>query len=190
MVSIWDINIDGNDNTVLAGSGIIANITRRHDVGKVSDMISTADKLLENKDYVNAIRGYEAAIENISSQKNPLEYAEAKNSIGIAFSEPAGAVNKESNITKAIIAYEDAFKIYTVKSYPTDYARVQGNLATAYLELSEIRDKEKNLTKAIQACQDCLKVFTLSEYASEYAQVQNLLGVAYNDLSQIRKNTH
>ncbi|MCL5071680.1 MAG: hypothetical protein M1308_12425, partial [Actinobacteria bacterium] len=149
--------------------------------------IESANKMLEQNMYDDALTKYNSLLEKVSAKSEPLLFAEIKLGEGRTFVMMSYISNEEENLKKAITSFEEANDIYTENKYPEKYALVEGNLANAYLGLSEIRDKEKNLINAINSNLKALEIFTSQKNTEKVAVKLLNLGVCYECLSEVKE---
>lgn len=133
----------------------------------------------------SAVAAHTGALEIISDDTDPVNYARAQNNLGIAYSNLAAlGVDAQANLDRAVTAYEEALRFRTIEAAPLDFARTQGNLGVTYTRLADIGiDSQRNLERAINAYQRGSEQLAASESVVEYALMQGNLGAAYTELA-------
>ncbi|MBD2440063.1 CHAT domain-containing protein [Nostoc sp. FACHB-110] len=126
-----------------------------------------------------AIAGYEVALNILTSQVFPQEWALIKNQLGSAYRCRIKG-DREENLELAINSYKAALKVLNQTDEPQKWADVKNNLGLAYLELNK-ENKEENIELAISVFEEALQVFTKEAFPKEWAVTQNNLGIAFLD---------
>ena len=117
-----------------------------------------------------AIAGYEQALQVMTRQAMPVEWAQTMMNLAIAYSDRIRG-DKAENIERAIAGYEQALQVMTRQAMPVEWATTMMNLATAYSD--RIRgDKAENIERAIAGYEQALQVMTRQAMPVEYLQVQ------------------
>ncbi|GAE88262.1 stalk domain-containing protein [Acetivibrio straminisolvens] len=101
------VSVSGENNFLVAGNNVIVSVVRRYNKGNYKDEIEAADNLLENYNYWGSIKSYEQILKNISSEKNPEEYAHTMNNMANAYLSLSCLINKDENALKAISIFEE-----------------------------------------------------------------------------------
>ena len=133
-----------------------------------------------------SITAFKEALKVRTIKDYPIDYADTKNNLGVAYETLAEVKDKEGNCSKAITVFKEALKVSTLKDYPIDYAMTKNNLGVAYETLAEVKDKEGNCSKAITVFKEALRVRTLKDYPIDYAMTKNNLGIAYRILAEVK----
>lgn len=186
-LNVWstdknDILINGSDNILIKDCiDSIINITRRYKPDKLGDEIESANKLYDDKKYIEAIKSYEEILKSISSKENPEEYGYINLSIGNAYLALAQEADTEKNAVNAIAAYKQASTVDSRKIQ----ASASYGLGQAYNVLARIRNSDANSKLALEYLEDALKIYKLEDYPLEYARIQLQKVTSY-----INQNAH
>ncbi|HOO54065.1 MAG TPA: hypothetical protein PLM24_05540 [Methanothrix sp.] len=143
-----------------------------------------------------SIEAYEEALKFRTSEEQPEDYAETKNSLGraqmaLALVEEGETEMREALLEKAISSFKAALEVRTADSHPEERAETQTLLGQALVLESEPSvsgsevhwaDRE-GLKMAIEAYEEALAVRTQKSHPEEYAETKNLLGRALVILS-------
>ena len=131
----------------------------------------------------DAIDAYTEALRFYTPEAAPLNYAQTRHNLGVAYRRLAVHGDLEQNVGLAITAYGEALRFYTLEAAPLNYAGLQTDLGVAYTHLALHRDPEQNVGLAITAYGAALRFRTAEEAPLHYATVQRNLGSAYLNLA-------
>ncbi|MDP4181113.1 MAG: copper amine oxidase N-terminal domain-containing protein, partial [Bacillota bacterium] len=179
--------VNGVNNVVIAGDGIIVNIFEPCSIATINDMVSYSDRLLSLNEPDEAIKKYKEIIENISSEDMPDLYARVANNMGNAYSLLAESKSSNSNILNAIKCYNDAALYYKNNEDTADYEIIQNNLANANRILAENTGDDSHLKMTLAQYDEALKFYTVDRYPIDYALIQFNLGKAYLALGSAKE---
>jgi len=179
----YDISISGDNNLVIRGNNLIANITSQSSHDKTNKKIAEAGKLFENRNYLGAIKIYNDILKSISSTNNPEEYAQVMISLANTYIELACVINKEENSLKAIALFDDVIKKIKDDKYSFYRAAAYKGMGNAYLLAAKVRDMEKTSPKALNALNEAIKIYKKEKYPLEYADTQYYVAIVYINLS-------
>jgi tetratricopeptide (TPR) repeat protein len=132
-----------------------------------------------------AVKAYEEALQLMTADESPIQYAMVQHSLGIAYRNLASMEDKGHNLKKAISAHEEALKIYTFEEFPMDHAIAWDNTGLAYSDLASVEERKLNLKKAVEAYEAEIKVETLKEFPMQYAMARKNLGMAYTCMADV-----
>jgi len=127
----------------------------------------------------SAIASYTAALEVLTREAFPQDWAATQNNLGNAYSNRIRG-EKAENIESAIASYTAALAVYTRDAFPEYWATTQNNLGSAYR--NRIRgEKAENIESAIASYTAALEVLTRDAFPQNWAMAQNNLAIAYWD---------
>ena len=130
-------------------------------------------------------KAYEQALQQLSVQAAPVEYANLQNSLGAVHWRLAQlAEQPQPHLHQAIEAYTEALRHRDPQRAALDYAMIQNNLGIAYWSLAQHEPPRQLLEKAIEAYQEALHHRTLEQSPHGCAATNNNLGTAFWDLAQ------
>ena len=179
-------------------------------IGKI--YIDLAEIKDGKKNLIKAIEIFNEALSIKKLECDSLEYAIAKNYIGIAHMKLSklktnmftfGNDKIEENILKAIDAFNSALSIKTIKpeycddyvfsfeeEYPLKYAEIQNNLGKAYIDLAKLNNKKENLLKANESIDKAIWCYneilkTKEEYSIDYEKIHNYINSNYALMKEI-----
>lgn len=164
------------------------------------------------KNLIKAIEIFNEALSIKKVECDSLEYAIAKNYIGIAHMNLSklktnmftfGNDKIEENILKAIAAFNSALSIKTIKpeysfdyvfpfeeEYPLEYAEILNNLGKAYIDLATLTNKKENLLKANESFDKAIWCYneilkTKEEHSLDYDKIHNYINENYTLMKEI-----
>ncbi|RWO49224.1 CHAT domain-containing protein [Mesorhizobium sp.] len=137
--------------------------------------VRTSGAFSDNID--RAIQAYELALQDLSPDSNPEQWAVAQGNLGVAYQDRAHGTPSE-NIERAIVAHEASLRVFTRAQYPTSWAKAQLNLGVAYLARSR-GDRATNIERGIGAFNEGLFVFQKATSPRDWAKIKQNLGLAY-----------
>ncbi|MDY6940405.1 MAG: CHAT domain-containing tetratricopeptide repeat protein [Cyanobacteriota bacterium] len=124
-----------------------------------------------------AIASYENALEVLTREAFPENWATTQNNLAAAYSDRIRG-ERAQNLEKAIASYENALQVRTRDAFPENWAMAQNNLGNAYLY--RIRgERTDNLEKAIASYENALQVYTREAFPVNWAMTQTNLVNAY-----------
>jgi tetratricopeptide (TPR) repeat protein len=137
-----------------------------------------------------SIDSLEEALTVYNIENRPIQYAKAKENLGIAYAKSVSTIQSKKErvkrIHKAISSIEEALRILKIQ-FPFGYALGQMNIGNLYGTLSAYsKDGERYLLKAITSYEESLIIFSTSNFPYEYGYIKHNMGCAYNLLSRRR----
>ena len=132
-----------------------------------------------------AVKAYEEALQLMTADESPIQYAMVQHSLGIAYRNLASMEDREHYLEKAISAHEEALKVYTFEEFPMDHAITWDNIGLAHSDLASVKERKNNLKKAIEAYEAEIKVEILKEFPMQYAMARKNLGMAYTCMADM-----
>ncbi|MEL7481374.1 MAG: CHAT domain-containing tetratricopeptide repeat protein [Pseudomonadota bacterium] len=126
-----------------------------------------------------AIAGYDAALEVLTRETFPQEWALIQMNRAAAYSDRIRGVRAD-NLEEAIAGFNAALEVLTRDAFPVDWARTQMNRATAYPDrISGVR--ADNVEEAIAGHDAALEVYTREAFPEDWAKTQMNRANAYQD---------
>ena len=154
-----------------------------HELVRARLLVRAADALLMSSDLEKAIACYRDALEVITRQAMPVEWAQTTTNLGNAYSDRIRGERAE-NLEEAIACYRGALEVMTRQAMPVDWAQTTMNLGIAYSD--RIRgQRAENLREAIACYRDALEVITPESWPEVHVELQQALAEASLDLLSI-----
>ncbi len=151
---------------------------------KVETIIEQADNSFGNGNYIDALKMYKDALDNISYRGNRELYAYIKYKQGETYMKLSDIKNKQVNLKKSIEAINIALEVYNKKDYPKEYGLCYQILGYDYnnLKSEDFKENKKYRLKAIELFKKALSV-----NVDIFDAVVCLTGIgyAYQELSYI-----
>lgn len=176
------VTVNGGNNIVVVGEGMIVNIFEPCNIYTISDMISYSDRLLASTNGEEAIEKYKEILDNISKEEVPDVYAHVMNNLANAYSKLAEYKHTKNNILSAISSYQEALAYYMDNEDAANYSIILNNLGSAYRTLSDITGNNAFLVISSIYYWKALKYYDLPKYPMDYALIQYNMGKVYYDL--------
>lgn len=129
-----------------------------------------------------AVRAFHRALQYVSVEVMPEEYATLQTHLGTAYWSLAQHTQEPTHLHRAIAAYQEALRQSQPQQVPQAYAQLQNNLGIALWSLSRHERPGFLLEQAIAAYRTALAYRTPDADAAGHAATQNNLGTAYWDL--------
>jgi tetratricopeptide (TPR) repeat protein len=136
-----------------------------------------------------AIACYQRALQYLTPESTPLDYAMTQNGLGDAYSALAALEDRAANLRRAIEYYQAALQYLKPGFAPLEHAMIQSSLGNAHLALADVEERAANLRSAIECYQHALRYLNPESTPLSYAIAQYCLGSAYNTLSSIEEHT-
>ncbi|KNY29729.1 stalk domain-containing protein [Pseudobacteroides cellulosolvens] len=176
------VTVNGGNNIVIVGDGIIVNIFEPCNVDTINDMISYSDRLLAFNNPEEAIKKYNEILDNISKDETPDVYAHVMNNMANAYSKLSEYKQTKRNISIAIKYYHEAIAYYKDIEDTANYSILLNNLGSAYRVLCNITGNNSLLKTSIDLYRESLKFYTLTKYPMDYSLIQYNMAKAYSDM--------
>jgi tetratricopeptide (TPR) repeat protein len=129
-----------------------------------------------------AVQAYEAALQERTRERAPLDWAATQNNLGAAL-RVLGERGDDAALRRAVQAYEAALQERTRERVPLDWAATQNNLGNALRVLGE-RGDDDALRRAVQAFEAALQERTRERAPLDWAATQTNLGIALRILGE------
>ena len=123
--------------------------------------------------YQVAAQSYRAALESLSREESPLEWAITNKNLGVVLQAIGERTDDAETLDAAIDSFNSALKVLTRLQYPGQWATIQNRLGLVLYKM-DLRTGDIELVKhAISSFQSALQVFTRTEWPSRWADVMN-----------------
>lgn len=126
-----------------------------------------------------AIAGYEAAIQVLTRESFPFDWAATQNNLGVAYCDRILG-ERSNNLERAITCFESALQIRTREILPEEWANTCNNLGIAY-KFRILGSRQQNFRAAIACHKNALQVQTLIESSEDWATSHWNLGNVYSE---------
>jgi tetratricopeptide (TPR) repeat protein len=131
-----------------------------------------------------AVRAYEAALEECTRARVPLDWAMTQNNLGNALQSLGEREGGTEHLEEAVRAYQAALEERTRARVPLDWAMTQNNLGTALQALGARESATARLEEAVRAYEAALEELTRARGPLQWALIQNNLGNALRILGE------
>ena len=136
-----------------------------------------------------AVAAFEAALEESTRERVPLEWAATQMNLGNALLSLGQRESGTERLEQAVAAYEAALEERTRERVPLNWATTQMNLGTALLTLGERESGTERLEQAVAAYEAALEEWTRERVPLEWATTQMNLGTALKTLGERESGT-
>ena len=136
-----------------------------------------------------AIELFKKALDGLTRQQYPLEWAGTQNNLGNALRTLGQRESGTQHLTEAVAAYRAALTERTREHVSLDWALTQNNLGDALRILGQREPGTQYLTEAVAASLAALEERTRERVPLDWAMTQNNLGNALSDLGEREPGT-
>jgi len=140
-------------------------------------------------DVSETVAAYRAALEEMTRERVPLQWAMTQNNLGNARAMLGQRESGTARLEEAVAAFHAALKERTRERVPLDWAATQNNLGNVLRELGERESGTAWLEEAVAAFHAALKERTRERVPLDWAATQNSLGNALAALGQRENRT-
>ncbi|MHB8629955.1 MAG: toll/interleukin-1 receptor domain-containing protein [Aggregatilineales bacterium] len=161
--------------------------TAQANLGVVYRELADLENTTENKrKYFELARNAcRLALQQITSEKSPLDYLKVQNILGNVYRAWAQVEDKIPNLQRAIKAFEASLGTDVPPGAPFDVAGVYGNLGDVHrLLANEGVEREHNLQEAAKALEQSRNMRSQELVPLDYAETQTLLGIVYAEMQR------
>ena len=123
--------------------------------------------------YQVAAQAYQAALENISKDDHPIEWATAQRNLGVALQALAEPSDDADTLGAAADAYRAALGPFTKALFPREWAVLQNRLGLMLYKLDRKTGDTELVKHALSAFQAALQVFTRATAPLRWAEIMN-----------------
>ena len=139
--------------------------------GNVASTVAVQQGSLEL--YQVAAQSYRAALESLSREESPLEWAITYKNLGVALQAIGERTDDAETLDAAIDSFNSALKVLTRHQFPGQWATIQNRLGLVLYKL-DLKTGDTELVKhALSSFQSALQVFTRTEWPLRWADVTN-----------------
>ena len=123
--------------------------------------------------YQVAVQTYRAALEQLSRDDTPIDWALTQKHLGASLQAIAERSSDQETLSQAAEAFEASLEIFRRDTYPMQWAAAQSRLGLILYKLDLKTGDEDTLKKSLAAFQAALQVFTRNDFPSRWADVMN-----------------
>ncbi len=123
--------------------------------------------------YQVAVQTYRAALEQLSSEDNPVDWALTQKHLGASLQAIAERTDDEDTLDQAAQALEASLQVFRQNTYPTQWASTQSRLGLVLYKLDLKTGDAETLKRSLAAFQAALQVFTRRDNPNRWADVMN-----------------
>ncbi len=145
---------------------------------RAGDYYERGDQKGENSALLVAIAAYRAALEEMTRERVPLDWAVTQNNLGNALRSLGERESGTARLEEAVTAYREALKERTRERVPLQWAMTQNNLGAALRSLGERESGTARLEEAVTAYGAALSVFEPSGAAHYIERTKSNLAAA------------
>ena len=159
---------------------------RLNDLGNV---LAALGQIRRDADlYRRSIASFEKALELISQDAAPTEWAETQANLGTALQALGRQEAGAKILNKAVDAYTAALLVFTRKDTPEKWLLVMHALGTALHSYGLLLKGDRTLQKAVVAYKNALAVLDADNYAFELTATHNNRGAVLHHLGEAEEN--
>ena len=136
-----------------------------------------------------AVASYRTALEELSRERVPLDWAKAQNRIGVALQTLGERESGMTRLEAAVAAFRTGLAELRRERVPLDWAKMQNNLGGALLSLGERESGTDKLEEAVATFRGALQERTRERVPLDWAQTQSNLGNALESLGERENRT-
>jgi tetratricopeptide (TPR) repeat protein len=151
---------------------------------KAVEFYERGDQRGDNAALLVAVAAYRAALEELTRERVPLQWATTQNNLGNALRALGGRESGTARLEEAVTAFRAALEERTRERAPLQWAMTQNNLGTALATLGERDSGTARLEQAVTAFRAALEERTRERVPLQWAMTQNNLGVALKTLGE------
>lgn len=175
--------------TKLRVMGEIAGVTTAGAIGtylfeKAAEFYEIGHRAGDNAALLVSIAAYREALNEITRERVPLEWAKTQNNLGAALLRLGERESGTTRLEEALVAFREAQKEWTQDRVPLQWAATQDNLASALLRLGERNSGTARLEESVTAYRAALTERMQERVPLEWAMTQQNLGNALKTLGE------
>jgi tetratricopeptide (TPR) repeat protein len=157
--------------------------------GHASEYSERGQQKGENSALLLAIFTYRAALEELTRERVPLDWAKTQSGLGTALSRLGERERGTARLGEAVAAYHAALEEFARQRMPLEWAMTLTNLSDTLMILGERESGTARLEEAVAACRAALEVGTRDRAPLDWAVTQNNLGNALAALGRRERST-
>lgn len=123
--------------------------------------------------YQVAVQTYRAALEQLSRDDSPIDWALTQKHLGASLQAIAERNNNEETLIQAAAALEAAIETFRPDIFPIQWASTQNRLGLVLYKLDLKTGDADTLKRSLKAFQSALPVFNRADHPSRWADVMN-----------------
>ena len=123
--------------------------------------------------YQVAVQTYRAALEQLSRDDNPIDWALTQKHLGASLQAIAERTNDEETLNQSAEALEAALETFRPEIYPIQWASAQNRLGLVLYKLDLKTGDAETLKKSLNAFQSALHIFNRNDHPARWADVMN-----------------
>ena len=169
-----------------AESDSLVCVTRLNHLGNV--LAALAQVRTDASLYRQSIASFEKALELVSQDTAPSEWAETQANLGTALQALGRAEASAKLLNTAVDAYTAALLVYSRKETPEKWLLVMHQLGAALHSYGLLLKGNRTLHKAVVAYKNALAVLDADNYAFELTATHNNRGAVLHHLGESEEN--
>lgn len=135
----------------------------------------------------DAIHAFEAALQCLDSNDDPVEWASVQNSLGNALGSLGQRSSDDALLQRSIEAFELALTKQSEQTCAHDWASTMNNLAAALQSVGRKQNDAKVLKRSVESYKAVLRIWTRAEAPLDWATTMDHLGTALRTLGEHRR---
>lgn len=120
-----------------------------------------------------AVQTYRAALEQLSRDDNPVDWALTQKHLGASLQVIAERSNDTQTLSQSAEALQGALEVFRPDTYPTLWASAQNRLGLVLYKLDLLTGDAETLKNSLNAFQSALHVFSRADHPARWADVMN-----------------
>jgi len=174
------------ESALTAASDTTVRVTRLNHLGNVQAALA---QIRGDADlYRRAIASFEQALELVSQDAAPTDWAETQANLGTALQALGRQEASAKILNKAVDAYTAALLVYTRKDTPEKWLLVMHRLGTALHSYGLLLKGNRTLHKSVVAYKNALAQLDADNYAVELTATHNNRGAVLHHLGESEEN--
>ena len=174
------------ESALAAENDSLIHVTRLNNLGNV---LAALAQIRRDADlYRQSIASFEQALELVSQDAAPSEWAETQANLGMALQALGRQEANAKLLNNAVDAYTAALLVYTRKDTPEKWLLVMHQLGAALHSYGLLLKGNRTLTKAVVAYKNALAVLDANNYAFELTASHNNRGAVLHHLGESEEN--
>jgi tetratricopeptide (TPR) repeat protein len=151
---------------------------------KAAEFFEIGHRLGDNAALMVSIAAYREALNEITRERVPLEWAKTQNNLGAALLRLGERESGSTRVEEAVAAFREALTEWTQERVPLQWAATHDNLGSALFRLGEHESGTARLEQAVAAYHAALTERTQERVPLEWAMTQQNLGNAFSTLGE------
>lgn len=174
------------ESALAAESDSLVRVTRLNNLGNV---LAALAQIRRDADlYRQSIASFEKALELVSQETAPSEWAETQANLGAALQALGRQEANAKLLNTAVDAYTAALLVYTRTETPENWLLVMHQLGAALHSYGLLLKGNRTLHKAVVAYKNALALLDADNYAFELTATHNNRGAVLHHLAESEEN--